>query len=412
MISLSVVVPGGLLGWLIIVRAFRWRRYNAIHRKYEPKWRNGEGVITPEEAQIIAQLSAAYDMPLLLNYSLAFALFKTYAVHLKAALHHEGAQLQGDRISTLCRPTWFGCPISGFLDPNFARTNTGPDARPADDPRANIALARANWIHSKHQISNDDFLYTLTLFALEPARWAEKFGWRKLSPLEEHAWYIFWVEIGRRMDIKDIPDSLEALKEWSRHYEEVSMVPNETNHEVAEYTIEELLAAAPKAMGLRAFGERVVISLLEDFVRKAMIYPKQPHVLTASATVLLQMFSYFERFFLLPRASHATGLPIKTSLPPVIPGERCPRLHPNKWAAKPWYRPEPTTFVGHLRERLLVAVGWYSELPKPELKSSGYRIEEMGPFKYENDGHEEIMKRAEELQGCPIKGPWSLEGRK
>lgn len=126
------------------------------------------------------------------------------------------------------------------------------------------------------------------------------------------------------------------------------MVPNETNHEVAEYTIEELLAAAPKAMGLRAFGERVVISLLEDFVRKAMMsvatsifstksintvlyrYPKQPHVLTASATVLLQMFSYFERFFLLPRASHATGLPIKTSLPPVIPGERCPRLHPNK----------------------------------------------------------------------------------
>lgn len=80
MISSSVAVPGALLLWLALVRAFRWRRYNAIHREYGPKWRNGEGVITPEEAQIIAQLSAAYDMPLLLNYSLAFALFKTYAI--------------------------------------------------------------------------------------------------------------------------------------------------------------------------------------------------------------------------------------------------------------------------------------------------------------------------------------------
>lgn len=49
------------------------------------------------------------------------------------------------------------------------------------------------------------------------------------------------------------------------------MVPDEMNHEIAGYTIQELLAAAPKAMGLRAFGERIVVSLLEDPVRKAMM---------------------------------------------------------------------------------------------------------------------------------------------
>ena len=36
--------------------------------------------LTPEEAQRIVLVSTSYDMPLLLNYSLAFALFKTYAI--------------------------------------------------------------------------------------------------------------------------------------------------------------------------------------------------------------------------------------------------------------------------------------------------------------------------------------------
>ena len=44
--------------------------------------------LTPEEAQRIVLVSTSYDMPLLLNYSLAFALFKTYAiVRTTLALH-------------------------------------------------------------------------------------------------------------------------------------------------------------------------------------------------------------------------------------------------------------------------------------------------------------------------------------
>ena len=78
-ISLPVqAVFGGLLIWLVAVRAFRWKRYNAIHRQFQAKYK--EGRITPEEAQKIIQISTMYDMPLLLNYSLGFALFKTYGI--------------------------------------------------------------------------------------------------------------------------------------------------------------------------------------------------------------------------------------------------------------------------------------------------------------------------------------------
>ena len=69
-------VFGGLLIWLVTVRAFRWNRYNAIHRQFQAKHEE----LTPEEAQKIIQVSTLYDMPLLLNYALAFALFKTYGI--------------------------------------------------------------------------------------------------------------------------------------------------------------------------------------------------------------------------------------------------------------------------------------------------------------------------------------------
>jgi hypothetical protein len=73
-------IVGGVVAWVATVRLLRWRHYNAIHRKYGQKWDNGRGVITPEEAQKVCHLSMHYDMPLLLNYAISFALFKTYAI--------------------------------------------------------------------------------------------------------------------------------------------------------------------------------------------------------------------------------------------------------------------------------------------------------------------------------------------
>jgi hypothetical protein len=111
-------VFGGISIWLLTVRALRWKRYNAIHRQFQPKYET----MTPEEAQKIIQLSTMYDMPLLLNYALAFALFKTYGIvssfrsssiltkhdsfvafYLNIAYDHQRAVLQGNRVEALCR---------------------------------------------------------------------------------------------------------------------------------------------------------------------------------------------------------------------------------------------------------------------------------------------------------------------
>ncbi|EDQ98946.1 uncharacterized protein LACBIDRAFT_318452 [Laccaria bicolor S238N-H82] len=371
----------GVLGYLALTRLLRWRRYNAIHREYMKKYQ--DGTLTPEEAQRIILVSTSYDMPLLLNYSLAFALFKTYAIvrttfslHLRALtmaslsaidiklLSVTGEFKSAETVSIerytdteILIATWVACPISGFLDPNFKSSENGP---PADDPRAMIALARVNWIHSRYRI-----------------RWAERYGWRKLSPMECEAFYVFWAEIGRRMNMRDIPESREEMIEWSRDYEVKNMIPAETNKEVAEYTMAELLSAVPTRFGLRSFAvTRVALCLLEDRVRVGMMQPAQPWIYPS--------------------------FPVKIDLPKPT-GERCPKLHPNKWQYRPWYRPE-STGLGYLQNKFLVAIGWYSEMPGPHLKSSGYRLEEMGPFKFEDSAHEEVMQKAAELQGCPVAG--------
>jgi len=78
--TLTLTAFSGVFIWLALVRIFRWRRYNAIHRQYGPRWNNGKGIITPEEAQKIIAVSFMYDMPMLLHIAMAFALFKTYGI--------------------------------------------------------------------------------------------------------------------------------------------------------------------------------------------------------------------------------------------------------------------------------------------------------------------------------------------
>ncbi|KAF9476143.1 hypothetical protein BDN70DRAFT_935289 [Pholiota conissans] len=400
---------GGLAVWLLIVRALRWRRYNAIHRKYGPKWNNGLGVLDPQEAQEIMHTSTFYDMPTLLYYALSFSLFKTYAIPSISKLLVATKELStkgnvSRRLSDteLLISTWYICPISGFSDPAFHLTNKGPNAKPADDPRANIALARANWLHSKYKISNSDFLYTLCLFVTGSIYWSDLYGWRSLSALEKHAFYVFWAEVGRRMNIKDIPDSLEAMLAYSKQYEDTYMVPMESNRDVSTYSLDELLGPVPEAFGLKSLATKAVLSVLDNITREAMMYEKQPWIIRAAVDTVMAFVAFVQRFLLLPRYS---GHSLVEYGPPrnVKPGEYC---------ARPWYKPQSSSTAGYYFDMLLVKIGYYLEMPSTQLKSGGYRLEEMGPEKFENDGHEEVMRNAAKLQGCPVTGPWSSEGRK
>ncbi|KAL9600149.1 MAG: hypothetical protein Q9219_003405 [cf. Caloplaca sp. 3 TL-2023] len=153
------------------------------------------------------------------------------------------------------------------------------------EPRTLEAIARMNYIHSLYQktgaIRDDDMLFTLSLFALEPIRWIERYEWRELHDFEQCALGVFWKSIGDAMGISyqklrsaqdGWSDGLHWLKdmaEWSERYEEANMLPHPKNMQTATETVAILLWGVPR--WLKPFGERTVSALMDDRLRAAMM---------------------------------------------------------------------------------------------------------------------------------------------
>jgi len=89
-----------------------------------------------------------------------------------------------------------------------------------------------NQLHGRFLISNDDFLYVLSTFVFVPIRWNERFGWRRMIESERIALFHFWREVGRRMNIKEIPADYHEFERYNLDYERRHYRHTESNHRV------------------------------------------------------------------------------------------------------------------------------------------------------------------------------------
>ena len=207
------------------------------------------------------------------NKSLQFALFRTYGIPTISKLLVQTTQFSEESTATK-RYTDTTVLIAEFM--GYHPTST----------RSIEAIGRMNYIHSQYQksgkILDDDLLYTLALFAGEPARWIDKYEWRKLEDFEKCAIGTFWKAIGDAMGIpfKNLRSGgegwldglqwLDELNEWSAEYEKRFMVPDRNNQKTAEQTVAILLYSLPGfAKGL---GRKMVSALMDDRLRTAMMY--------------------------------------------------------------------------------------------------------------------------------------------
>jgi len=143
-----------------------------------------------------------------------------------------------------------------------------------------------NYLHSGYRkagkISDDDMLYTLSLFALEPGRWTHRYEWRDLTEVEQCAMGTFWKGLGDAMEIsynrlssneygwRDGLQWLEELEEWSRTHEEANMVPAVDNQRLALATADLLLWNLPRKW--KGTATKFVAALLEPRLRVAMMW--------------------------------------------------------------------------------------------------------------------------------------------
>lgn len=141
-----------------------------------------------------------------------------------------------------------------------------------------------NYIHSRYQkagkITNEDLLYTLSVFITEPISWIEKYEWRPMNDMEKCAVGTLWKSIGDamgidykgQMDRSDWVDGLafyEDIKAWATKYETQYMVPAAPNKKTADELVPVLLFYLPQSF--QAAGSHMVGVLMGDRLRAAMM---------------------------------------------------------------------------------------------------------------------------------------------
>jgi hypothetical protein len=205
----------------------------------------------------IVRIVTAYEYPFLMQKALEFALFRTYAVPSIGALldktqHFERkGQKRYDDTALL---------IAEWVENGY------------DSERGRAALRRMNQLHHHWPISNEDYLYVLSVFVFVPKMWYEMYGTRPLTEKENLAIYYFWVEVSRRMGIKDVPDTYAAFEQFSVEYERDHFAYTDANRRVADATIRVFLSWYPAI--LRPVVLQGIYALMDDPLREAFRYPQ------------------------------------------------------------------------------------------------------------------------------------------
>jgi hypothetical protein len=186
-----------------------------------------------------------------------------------------------------------------------------------DSERGKRALRRMNQIHGRFAIRNEDFQYVLSTFVYEPIRWIDKYGWRTLCEQEKLAMFYFWREVGRRMNIKDLPESYTAFEQFNVAYERDHYQYADSNHRVGRATVEMFMSWMPAF--LRPLGRRAMYALMEDRLIECFGFPRPSRSMRWLVHAGLKSRAWLLRW-----------LPLRRR--PVLRTELTPRTYPRGYA--------------------------------------------------------------------------------
>ena len=196
-------------------------------------WQEHNDRLDPETDYVeIYRTIAHHEFPWDLNQALSFALFRTYAVPSIGRLLDETGQFTG---AVQKRYDDTGLLLDAPLVHGF------------DSTEGRTATRRINQMHAMYDISNDDLRYVLSTFVVVPKRWLDDYGWRPLSRVELDASVAYYRQLGRRMNIKDLPTTYAAFAELMDDYEREHFAFDAGARRVADSTLALLCSFYPRA---------------------------------------------------------------------------------------------------------------------------------------------------------------------
>ncbi len=217
-------------------------------------WRDHHAGLDPEVDFLeITRNLALHEFPWDINQALSFALFRTYAVPSIGRLLDETGQFTGD-----CQRRY----------DDTALLLEAPLVHGFDSVEGRTGVRRVNQMHAMYDISNDDLRYVLSTFVVVPKRWLDDYGWRPLTEVELRASVVYYRELGRRMAIRDLPETYAAFADLMDDYEREHFAYDAGARRVADSTLDLLASFYPRfaAPMVRLFSRALMDEpLLEAF---------------------------------------------------------------------------------------------------------------------------------------------------
>ncbi|OZC61601.1 hypothetical protein CH306_11075 [Rhodococcus sp. 15-725-2-2b] len=242
------------------------------------------------DCHTIHRITAGYEFPWDYQRSLEFALFRTYCVPTISALLAETGEFENR-------------PQKRYDDTSLLMAELLEHGY--DSERGRESLRTVNRMHGKYDISNDDMLYVLTTFIYEPIEWIDTYGWRRLHPKERLATFHFYREVGKRMGIKNIPESYTEFAQFKLDYEERTFRFTEDNRRIGTYTLDLYCSWYPAA--LTPAVKQGVFALLDDRMAGAFGFPAGSPTVERVAVRALRARARVERFLPKRTRSRATA---------------------------------------------------------------------------------------------------------
>ncbi len=140
--------------------------------------------------------------------------------------------------------------------------------------RGRAAARRINQMHRSYDISNDDLLYVLCTFVVVPIRWIDTWGWRTATTHEREASAQVYTDLGRLMNIADMPDDYAGYARFMDAYEEAHFGYSTGGNLVARATLRLMTTFAPFNLLPAPLIERMSYSLMDEALLTALRLPR------------------------------------------------------------------------------------------------------------------------------------------
>lgn len=218
-----------------------------------------ESLDARKDNQSIVRSALRRDFPFDTTRALELALFRTFAIPSISAILDKTGEFKN---RTQFRYDDTDILVSELMEHGY------------DSERGRVAITRLNAIHGRFAISNRDFLYVLSTFIFEPIRWIDRFGWRKLSAKEREALFCFWGEVGQRMGMLEIPQTLEQFEAFNQFTERERFAFSESNQRVGNSTLGLFCGWFPRPV--RGLVRAGMLSIMDKPLLTAMGFKTPP----------------------------------------------------------------------------------------------------------------------------------------